>query len=852
MILAVYRAPFSVMPPVVRHMPAGESLSVMLSRMPGLPDEFDRQGFICVNGQVVPRGMWPFVKPKVETVTEVTFHCPPMDGGDSKSVLAIVASIALTVGASAIFNGGIAALSIAGGSAAAAGAASAFLLVGNLAISALTAPPVSSLSGQQSRALGESSANGNVLEPNTAIPRVVGERKVFPPFAAEPLTYYDGDDEIVEAVYCLAGPHEIQELRIGDARITSLVGVDVETREGWDDDAILTLVTRQSRSENLGDEMRGHLTMQDDAARLDVGNYTIAETLPTAQVVTTRDAPDEHQIQIMFPSGLHRNGETGETDGVRIPFRIRIRPEGETEWRNLPELHWQGRSLRAMRATIRFQWRDDPPPPGAATGQGFVEVRRTTPDQTLTPTRDGWEAHDHFNDGSGAAWLDATNAGASSLRNVATGRYTATFYLHGADFPRARYEIDIIRGAAFRIEEYSTADYTFEGSGEVRDPFWYRDSDEPSIAQSREGMADSVSLVRSVSIWNEIPVPANSGLALLAIRARNRKLGQFSTIAGGYVKDWDGDAWDNWVVTSNPAPHLRDIYVGSLNANAIPESVIDDSMMLGFRDFCNNKGHEVNALLEGNSMTEAAQIVASCGYGRPYASEVWGVIWDRDRSEDVPVQIFTPRNSRGFGWEKSFPILPDGFLVTFADEGREFSDRQVTVLRAGAPVTARLLEQVSYQGITNLAAAQARAQFDLAQSQERAITYTFEAAVESIVCRRGSLIGVQHYSLDGASASGRVVEIDGDSLRLDEVVPGGNGRAAAIRANGVVSIVPIEDSGDSDWINPTFGVPANIESLVVVGVTSHAVKRMIVTRIDPHANMNATISCVDEAPALFA
>ena len=295
-----------------------------------------------------------------------------------------------------------------------------------------------------------------------------------------------------------------------------------------------------------------------------------------------------------------------------------------------------------------------------------------------------------------------------------------------------------------------------------------------------------------------------------------------------------------------------DIYLGSLNANAVPPDIIDNGMMLGFRSFCAAQGHECNALIEGNSMTEAAQIVAACGYGRPYASEVWGVIWDRDRSAEAPVQIFTPRNSRGFGWEKSYPIMPDGFLVTFADEVRDYADRQVTVLRAGVPVTARLLEQVRYEGITTLAAARERAQFDLAQSSARAVSYSFEAPAEAIVCRRGSLIGIQHYSLDSASASGRVVAVDGLALQLDEVVPGGSGRAAAIRSGGVVTVMPIEDSGDSAWITLADPLAVHEGALVVVGPTSAAVQRMIVMSIDPSADLTCAITCVDEAPQLFA
>jgi hypothetical protein len=34
---------------------------------------------------------------------------------------------------------------------------------------------------------------------------------VFPPLAAEPLVYFDGVDEVVEACYALAGPHRLTD-----------------------------------------------------------------------------------------------------------------------------------------------------------------------------------------------------------------------------------------------------------------------------------------------------------------------------------------------------------------------------------------------------------------------------------------------------------------------------------------------------------------------------------------------------------------------------------------------------------------------------------------------------------------
>lgn len=148
-ILAVYREPFSLAP-VVRRLEPGASLEQMARLMPDLPEDFDAHGVICVNGHPAPRALWGAIKPKPRAVTEITFHAPPRGGGGGggggKNVLAIVASIALTV-----VSGGIAGGYILGGlTGAAAGVptvmslslAAGVSLAGSLLVSSMVKPPV--------------------------------------------------------------------------------------------------------------------------------------------------------------------------------------------------------------------------------------------------------------------------------------------------------------------------------------------------------------------------------------------------------------------------------------------------------------------------------------------------------------------------------------------------------------------------------------------------------------------------------------------------------------------------------------------------------------------------------------
>lgn len=882
-VLCSYRGPFDLTPEVMWQ-PHGLTLQSAVERFVKLPSDFADHGVICLNGEVVPRDAWTRVrtrKPRDGSLIELTFHLAPRGGGrdGGKQIMAIVASFALSFAAGWIAQGGLATkfglAKFTSGSLLAYAAAAGVQVLGSLLISALIPPPQAAKDNRAKfRNEGAASAEGNVIDPNGPLPRVVGERKVFPPPALEPYTYFDGPDEVVEAVYCLGGPHRLTDIRVGAAAATSLAGCEIETREGWPGDDPLTLIRRQARTETLQTELRGH-TVDGATGNLLDTTLDVLTAVPQPAVVATRDAPDEQHLHIMFPQGLHFEG--GSTL-MRVPLRLRIRRRGGPAWINLPELHFQAASLRQLRATIVLDWKAGASStPSAASGEGFVEARRYCPPQTVAPVTDGWTADAAFGT-AGDAWMTSSNLGTTGLLNTRCSRYEARFILDPAVFAPGRYEIEIIRGAAFAAADYSASAYTVGGS--VWDLFGYRTPAAPVIVRSRDRVSDSLMLLRSVSLWNAPPV-VTGDMALIAIRARNRALERVSVLAGGWVPDWDGTGWREWSVTDNPAPHLRDILVGRLNADALPESVLDDAGLLDFRTHCATEGYRVNALLEGQSVGAAAEIVAACGYARPYASDRWGVVMDRDRSAEASVQMFTARNSANFAWRRAMPRLPDGLRVTFRDATRDFEARQITVLRDGGQDRG-LLEQVEYEGLVSEAEVRARAAYDLAQPSSRSTYYSLEAPAEAVVCRRGSLVAVQHDTLGSYAGAGRIATVWLDDagqvagVDLDTEVPvttgpgfaaiadlgavadmgliGATSAALIRRSTGDITLHPLTGSATTAAL--TFATPidpAGIEedALVTVGLTDTHHLRAIVYDMEPRPDYRFALTLVDEAPEIW-
>lgn len=881
-LIAIHRDAFSTAPHVYR-IDSGRTLGEMAQRIVSLPVGWPRHDgdVITVDGHVVPRGVWHLMRVKPDSVTEITFYAPPMGsgGGDGgKQIVSLIASIGLIA-----LSGWIGTGKILGGftGAAAAGRATvlsrllgtAVLLAGNAVLSAIAPTPSVPTQDAVKKALGSASVQGNVLEPNAPLPRVIGTRKIFPPFVTEPLVYFSGDDEIVEAVYALAGPHKMEDIRVGAARVEDTRGVEIETREGWPGLAPLTLLTRYGRTTTDGTTIRGH-TVQDAAKTfLESDTGDIMDAIPQAKVVSTRDGPDEFWMGFQFPQGLSRTGSESElNDPMRVAFRMRLRKHGETTWINLPEVHFKSSGIGARRITVKLIWRNGSADASAASFAGWVEARVQSPGQTIEPATGAWLADGYFDLNTGGdKYIDASNAPTTDVINVIMSDDTASFLLDKAVFSPGIYEVEIKRGYAFRDVLYTSADYTI--ASVVRDTFFYEGGGAEKIYQTKKNLVDNVMLVRSSSVWNKPPVWVG-GVALVAVRARNVNLERLSVLASGYVKDWDGTGWSEWVTTDNPAPHLRDIFTGSLNATPLPEQVIDEQSLLDFRA----AGWSCNAIMEGRSVQEAAQIVVGTGFAQFRQSETFGVSQDHDRSAESPVQIFTPHNSSDFSWARGYPKTPDGFRATFVDRDKDYEVVQII-----HPIGAERTEQVSIEGLVTEDAVRARLQYDLDTARYRSVFYTWAAAAESIKAKRGSLVGVMSDVLTSRASSGTVTDYilqsDGKvaSIRMDnepelpsdlawaaitdlsivaDVSLIGAAYGLALRRKGnVASTHAVTASAlGPEWLD--LATPATLEGLdygdlALTGALGKEYRRVIVIGMNPRSLTDWDITAVAEGPQIW-
>lgn len=902
------------------------TIAAILDRLPDLPRGFLDLGNVRINGECVPRSHWALVRPRTGAPREVaiTLHMPigKSSGGSSggsgsgKNTVALVATIAVLLVAAAVSGGALGALGVpligAGWGASVAGGVIG--IGGALTIAALFPPPTLSPNQTQPTATGSAASaatstpaalTGNALAPNAAVPRVIGTMRVFPPLLCTPLVELIGDVEYAEAVFGMAGPHALSAIWADGVDVATIPELDIEIQDGTLSAPRQSLVARQGYTAVPNVTLSPHLTDAVDTTLLaNQANPDLA--IPQWSGFVSRDSPDEVWINLAWPQGLLYTTTPGTT--VNEAIRVRLRKRGDVSWINCPEVHFSRISASAFQKVIRIKWgaipiatAKIPPSDGPVWAYKHVPGQNGT---TILPATAGWDADSSFSAGSGNDLLAASTVATSKVLNTELYQDKVIFYLDPNVFPQGTYEIQLIRSCDYFPANFTPSAYTYShtytippdhtgGGGtvvvnDVLDFFQYQAAGGVNqIPVDDSGIYDVTVVSRIASVWNENPIQTGD-FSTISVRVHNRTLGQLSVLASGYVYDWGGSAWDTFTTTSNPAPHFRDILMGGLGGVALPPELIDSAGLVAWRTACNSLSYTANAVLEGKTYMDALNVVASSGYARLRNSETWGVILDRDRSADTPVQIFTPRNMKNFAWTRPLAKLPTGLRATFTDIDSNYTANQIIVFDDPAHQDATLLSQIQYDGLVNLADVEARAAFDLLQADLRFTFYAGVADLEALVCQRGDLVGVQHDVLAAKAGFARIKSIASSAgnitgLVFEGTVPVdtetglfssvhvfaegaifnlGSKTGVAIRLKGGNGVLIKEITGatNDELTTVTFVTPfadpgtsqLDVDCLCAVGPLGSEYRRLLVYSVMPQSDMTATVTFVDEAPELWS
>jgi hypothetical protein len=394
-------------------------------------------------------------------------------------------------------------------------------------------------------------------------------------------------------------------------------------------------------------------------------------------------------------------------------------------------------------------------------------------------------------------------------------------------------------------------------------------------------------VLRSVLIEDPIKL---DGLCRIAIRIRatdqlNGIIDTFNCVVTSILPDWDA-ATSTWIErpTTNPASIFRNVLQGTANAQPLADARLDLASIEAWHDDCAAAGRGYNFIVEQRTTVDELlrQIVAIGRASRGSVDGRWGIV--RDVPQTVPIQHFTPRNSRSFSLTKIFRDLPHAIKARFInpEAGWEIDERIVLAdgyafdygdgrgprdaFDVAAPTLplATKFEAIQFFGVTDADQAWKEARYHIAVATLRPEVYNFETDVEHIVCTRGDLIQVAHDVALFGVGSGRlkdvtVVDDAITAVALDEPMLMDTAHRYSLRVRRSDGQTLLAEIVPNPGLWPTLTLltpvpqtdpPVAAGDIFMFGTIGEESIPAIVTRIEMLQDIGARLMCVDAAPGI--
>lgn len=860
----------------VTHLPEGLSLQEMVDRL-GLPRAATARVFI--DDVLIPEKQWAWQRPKRGRVVSIRV-IPRGGGGDSNKLLRTVLQVVIIIAVAVVIwaTGGL-------GSAAAPWIMAAGAAL-SIAVNLLLPPQfpkmnrlaaIAGTSNNPESAALSIGGTQNRATPYDVIPRIIGRHRIFPPLGALPYTEIVGNDQFLRMLFCPGyGPLDLTDFKIGETALSAFQGVEIEVRQGYENDPPLTLFTQQIIEEPLSVALTGNGGRQVRTSQLDA---------------------DELSVDVSFPNGLTVFHIDGEQTPASVTFAVEYRVAGTDDpWLSVPGSPFTADDTRASLVRTGWKWKPQQPTTeqfGAAfwtaSGLAFFDPAKVNDGNTASRCFDADPAapgsYLHFDAGvdqvRGFLGIDIWSAG-TGLNAIWDVQYSDD----DAAWTAAR--VGIATGAAAQ-ESYSWATVgahrywrllktnaasTGPDYFEVRWSEATRQQYEVGITRLTGDTTDPL-LVHDASVWSALRTIRNQdpitkrGVAKVALRIRatdqiNGIVDQLNCIATAIMPDWDSGT-NTWITraTRNPASSYRAILQGPGNARPVPNSRLDLTAL--------QEWHEDNTAASRNcdlvfdfrtTVFEALRDVAAVGRAAfSMRDGLFTVV--RDITQSVPIQHFSPRNSKNFKGRKAFPDVVHAFKVRFVNPDANWQLDERIVYDDGFDETnASKFEVLEALGCTDASQAWKMGRYQLAAIRLRPEIYELTTDVEYLVCRVGDLVKVAHDVPQFGLKWGRVkaLSLSGGNVvgvLLDEEVEMVGGTSYSIRfrlsdgtslLSSVVTVPGITSS--VTLASPITSPRPAVGDLALFGVMGSESVDCIVKSILPGPDLSATLQLVDYAPGI--
>ena len=336
---------------------------------------FQNHAYIEIDGYTIPRNYWHVVKPKAGHIVAINIIPRGGEGKNPLRTLLVIGIIAAT-----IFFAGPLGAAIVGGETLAIGSftiassavgAAVIQLAGGLLINMIAPIRPASLQTESPSYFIDQARNR--ARPYAPIPIIFGRHVVVPPLGAKPVTEIVGGDHYLRMVVVWGyGPLRISDIKIGETPISEFDDVEMETREGRDGDAALTLYPNTIDQQNLAIDLTKDASWQTRRSSL---------------------GADELSVDITLPRGLAKFNKKGKREKHTVEIQIQYKLVGEADWESATtnatahtfssswvtedstgKIRFEGARSQPIRHGMRW--------PVTTQGQYDVRIRRVSDDET--------------------------------------------------------------------------------------------------------------------------------------------------------------------------------------------------------------------------------------------------------------------------------------------------------------------------------------------------------------------------------------------------------------------------------------------------------------------------------------
>ena len=315
-------------------------------------------------------------------------------------------------------------------------------------------------------------------------------------------------------------------------------------------------------------------------------------------------------------------------------------------------------------------------------------------------------------------------------------------------------------------------------------------------------------------------------------------------------------------LSENPADAYRWLLQGPMNANPVANTRLDLDEFERWYDINEADGWFISNIIDyPSTLLRELNNVAFTGraeYG--FVDGTHSVVIKEAKT--IPVQVFTPKNTKDFVSSRNFPEDVDGIKVTFNSALADYERDEVIFIDplkregTGNPaLQTGKFQSIDLWGITDPDLAYRHARFAYYEQALRREVYTFSVDFEALRCTRGDLVYVQNDIINVGAGTGRIKALTASTVTLDEVVDvenltGATGLQFRLRTGAVVTLSATYQ-GDGTWSVATPSEAA-VGDLVVYGEAGKETIQCIITEMDFTENLAANITAVNAANEMFS